>query len=107
MAPTNSPTTAPVTACVAATLRPLNSCGSDAGKRILLNTFQRLAPIVEASSSISRSTDFRPASPEMTTGKNAIRTATTTLGARPKPSHTMNSGAMAIFGITWANSTTG
>lgn len=39
---------------------------------------------------------------EMTTGKKAMSTAIRTFGVMPKPSQTTNSGAMAIFGTTWA-----
>ena len=107
LAPTNSPTTAPVTARVAATFSPDISWGSEAGKRIFMNVLNLLAPIVEVSSRISGSTERSPASPEMTIGKNAIRTATRIFGDGPNPSHTTNSGAMAIFGITWANRISG
>src|ERR1041384_1392633 len=63
--------------------------------------------MVADSCSISGSIDFRPVTIEITIGKNAISTATTILGARSVPSHTTNSGAIAIFGITWANNSNG
>ena len=44
--------------------------------RIFTNVLTGPPPIVAASSSISVSTDFRPVTVEMTTGKNAISTAT-------------------------------
>src|SRR5437764_7484772 len=92
---------------VAATLRPENRYGSEAGSRIFQKVWPAAAPIVEDSWSISGSIDFRPVTIEMTTGKNAINTATTIFGVSPNPSHTTKRGAMAIFGMTWATSSRG
>ena len=58
-------------------------------------------------SSSSGSVERSPATPEMTTGKNAISTARMIFGVRPLPNQTTSSGAMAIFGITCANRTIG
>ena len=59
------------------------------------------------SSIISVSTDLSPAVVEMNTGKKEIRNATSTLGARPKPSHTTNSGATAILDTVCENRNSG
>ena len=51
----------------------------------------------------SRSIEVRPASGATTTGKNEINTANVMRDVLPMPSQTMNSGASAIFGISWNN----
>jgi len=43
----------------------------------------------------------------MATGKNAITTISTTLGARSNPNHRMKSGASATFGTFWNSTTSG
>ena len=56
---------------------------------------------------MSGSTDLKPCTAETTTGKNPSRNAEITLGMMPKPNHTTNSGAIAIFGTDCENTSSG
>ena len=40
-------------------------------------------------------------------GKKHSRNVSSTLGNRPKPNQTTNSGAIAIFGMSWKKTITG
>src|SRR3954466_16218411 len=96
--PTNSPTTAPTTASVTDTLRPEKIEGSACGRFTAQNTWKRLPCMARARSTMSGSTDLKPGTAETTTGKKPGMKAEITFGMMPKPNHTTNSGAIAIFG---------
>src|SRR5512134_2168448 len=101
--PTNSPTTAPTTASVTETFSPAKIAGTTDGKPTAQNTLKRLPCIARARSTISGSTDLKPCTADTTTGKNPSRNAEITFGMMPKPNHTTNSGAIAIFGTDCEN----
>ena len=105
--PTNSPTTAPTTASVADTLSPLKMLGSACGRLNLTNICQRDARIERARSIISGSIDLKPITVATTTGKNPSRNAEITFGKMPKPNQTTKSGAIAILGTLWENTSNG
>src|SRR6267378_2739130 len=105
--PTNSPTTAPTTASVTETCRPEKIAGIACGKLTAQNTLNRLPCIARARSTMSGSTDLNPCTADTTTGKNPNRNAEITLGMRPKPNHTTNRGAIAIFGTDCENTSSG
>ena len=56
---------------------------------------------------ISSSTDSKPIAALIVMGKNAIRNASSRLDMVPVPNHTMNKGAMEIFGMTCETTITG
>ena len=56
---------------------------------------------------MSGSTDLKPCTADTTTGKNPSRNAEITFGMMPKPNHTTNSGAIAIFGTDCENTSSG
>ena len=65
------------------------------------------APVVRAKSRISGSVDLKPATLDTTIGKKQSRKTMSSLGAKPKPSQMMKSGAIAILGTIWRKTTTG
>src|ERR1043165_10016653 len=71
------------------------------------NVASRLAFIEQAKSGMSGSTDLKPTTVETTTGKKPSMNAAMTFGMIPKPNHTTNSGAMAIFGTLCENTSNG
>src|SRR6267142_1499667 len=105
--PTNSPTTAPTTASVTDTLRPAKIDGSACGRLMCRKVRSRDAFIDRARSSMSASTDLKPATVETTTGKKPSMNAQITLGMMPKPNQTTNNGAMAILGTLCENTSRG
>src|SRR3954470_6884421 len=105
--PTNSPTTAPTTASVTETLSPEKIAGSACGRVTARNTWKRLPCMARARSTMSGSTDLKPCTAETTTGKNPSRKAEITFGIIPKPNHTTNNGAIAIFGTDCENTSNG
>src|SRR5437764_15346707 len=105
--PTNSPTTAPTTASVTDTLSPAKIDGMALGRLICRNVCHRDAFIDRARSSMSGSTDLKPATVETTTGKKPSMNAAMTLGTMPKPNQTTNSGAIAILGTLCENTSSG
>src|SRR3982751_6410921 len=105
--PTNSPTTAPTTASVTDTLSPEKIAGSACGRFTAQNTWNRLPCMARARSTISGSTDLKPCTAETTTGKKPSRKAEITFGIMPKPNHTTNNGAIAIFGTDCENTSSG
>src|SRR6201990_333552 len=105
--PTNSPTTAPTTASVTDTFRPEKIAGIACGRVTARNTWKPLPRIARAKSTMSGSTDLKPCTAETTTGKKPSKNAEITFGMMPKPNHTTNSGAIAIFGTDCENTKSG
>ena len=56
---------------------------------------------------LSSSAERRPTMVFTISGKNATSAAFTTFDVRPRPNHTMISGASATFGIAWNITTNG
>src|SRR5262249_9361170 len=79
--------------------KPAKIDGSALGSLILKKVEAALSPMERARWIFSGSIDDSPTAVEITTGKNAIRKATSTLGNRPKPNQTSSSGAIATLGI--------
>src|SRR5437868_9892076 len=105
--PTNSPTTAPTTASVTDTLSPAKMEGNACGKLMRAKVASRDAFIDRARSSISGSTDLKPTTVDTTTGKKPSMNAAMIFGMMPKPNHTTNNGAIAIFGTLCENTSKG
>src|SRR3954466_307722 len=105
--PTNSPTTAPTTASVIETFKPEKIAGIACGRLTAQNTRKRLPCLAPARSTLSGATDLKPCTADTTTGKNPSRNAEITFGMMPKPNHTTNSGAIAIFGTDCENTKSG
>src|SRR6476660_7613391 len=105
--PTNAPTTEPTTASVMETCSPEKIAGTACGRLTAQNTRKRLPCMARARSTMSGSTDLKPCTAETTTGKNPNTNAEITFGMMPKPNHTTNSGAIAIFGTDWENTSSG
>ena len=89
------------------TLSPANSDGSACGSEMRTKVARRLAFIERARSIMSGSTDLKPATVDTTMGKKPSMKAQITLGIIPKPNHTTNSGAMAIFGMLCEKTSSG
>lgn len=74
-------------------------------------TFQNVrsfdAPLERARSTMSASTERNAVIALTTTGKNDNRKTSSTFGVSPKPNQMMNSGAMAILGMIWKNTSNG
>ena len=66
-----------------------------------------MVDLARARSTMSGSTDLNPCTAETTTGKNPSRKAEMIFGKIPKPNQTTNSGAIAIFGTDWENTSNG
>src|SRR5262249_45603985 len=81
--------------------RPVKMGGRPPGNRIFTKICQSLAVRERASRIIVRSASISPAAVEMTTGKRLMKSANTRRELLQMPSHTMNSGARAIFGMSW------
>jgi len=75
--------------------------GSAAGKRTLVNTCHSVAVSDRQSRSMPLSTLRNPAVVAITTGKKAMKTEKAMRDWAPTPSQMMNSGASAIFGMSW------
>ena len=105
--PTNSPMIAPTVASVIATFSPVNTCGKACGSRTLTNAGHGRRPMDRMRCSTSRSSERNPAMESITIGKNDRRNVMNTFGNRPNPNQMMNSGASAIFGTSWVNTSTG
>src|SRR4029077_13582127 len=105
--PTHSPPTAPTTASVTETFSPEKIAGIACGRLTARNTWKRLPCIARARSTMSGSTDLNPCTAETTTGKNPSKNAEITFGKMPKPNHTTNNGAIAIFGTDWEKTKSG
>ena len=56
---------------------------------------------------MSGSADLNPAMLATTIGKNDSRNTSSSFGVKPKPNQMTNSGAIAIFGISWENTMIG
>src|SRR5262249_18811460 len=96
--PTNSATTAPMTASVMATFAPAKTNGMAIGSRTFVNVLNALARYERLRSSSSGGVAASPVAVSTTTGKNATRKATITLGTSPQPSTTSSTRATATLG---------
>src|SRR5258708_7320930 len=95
----NSPTTTPMIASVTATFMPLKTKGGELGKRTRTSTCQVDMRSERQSRNMLGSTDFKPATVAIRMGKKQMKIENVMRDDGPMPSHTMNSGASAIFGI--------
>src|SRR5437773_7502428 len=107
LAVTNSATRAPISARVSEVLRPAKMLGSAVGQASFQNTWPRVATSERISSSSFSSTDSRPTTVLITTGKNEMAIAITILDSMPKPNQVMKIGASTTLGITWKATTYG
>ena len=103
--PINSPTTAPTQARTTATLKPAMMWGKPAGILRRHKVCQALARNIRKSSSLWASTCCMAVAMFSSSGKKQIKAVITTVGKRPKPNQTMNSGASANLGTTWLSTT--
>ena len=103
----NSPTTMPMIASVTATFMPLKMKGNDVGNRTLMRICHCDMRRERQSRSMVVSTDCSPVAVATKMGKNEIKIENVTREEAPIPSHTMNNGAKAIFGINWKNTMLG
>ena len=92
---------------VMATLSPAIRYGSECGMRTRSRILLRLAPTDRISATNDGSTDCRPASMSIATGKNAMTTISKILGARSKPNQRIKIGASATFGTFWNSTISG
>src|SRR6516225_1297403 len=99
----NSPTTMPMIASVTATFMPLKMYGGEVGKRTRISTCHCDMRSERHSRSMVVSTDCSPAAVATRIGKKQMKIENVTRDGDPIPSHTMNSGASAILGISWKN----
>ncbi len=97
----NSPTTAPMTDRVTPTFSPPNSTGKAAGTSSQRNTCQRLACKERIRSIRSSSTERRPTTVLINTGKKMVKAQTSTFDSSPKRNQTMSNGARATIGTDW------
>src|SRR5216684_5909056 len=97
----NSPTTTPMIASVTATFMPLKTNGGELGKRTRTSTCQVDMRSDRHSRNMLASTDCRPATVAIRIGKKQMKIEKVMRDDGPIPSQTMNSGASAIFGISW------
>ncbi len=88
-------------------MSPAKIDGSACGMLICRNVCSLDAFIERARSSMSGSTDLKPATVDTTTGKKPSMNAAMILGMMPNPNQTTNSGAMAIFGTLCENTSNG
>ncbi len=102
---TNSATSAPISASVSDVLRPAKIEGSAVGQASFQNTWLREATSERIRSDALSSTDSRPTTVLITTGKNEIAIAITILDSMPKPNQVMKIGASTTLGITWKATT--
>src|ERR1700686_2631480 len=97
----NSPIMTPMIAIVIAIFMPLKIAGSANGKRTAAKDCHCDAVKDRHSSSADLSQLAKPTAAEMTTGKKLTKVAKAIRDSLVIPSHTTNSGASAIFGISW------
>ena len=95
----NSAIVAPTVALMAAYLNPTKHWGKAEGILILTNIFKIEAPVVFEKRSSSSLRDPNARIAFRTIGKKQTRKTIMTFGKRPNPSHEMNNGAKAIFGV--------
>src|SRR3954471_2979579 len=99
--PTNSATMAPTSAKTIATSSPAMRKGSAEGSRSIQKICICVAPSERIRSTRSSSAERSPTMVFTRSGKKAISAALTTFEPRPRPNHTIMSGASATFGIDW------
>src|ERR1700747_2191316 len=103
----NSPTTMPVIARVTATFTPLKMRGNYVENLTLMSVCHCDMRRERQSRSMVVSTACSPVAVATKMGKNEIKIENVTREGAPIPSHTMNNGAKAIFGINWKNTMLG
>src|SRR5262249_43796858 len=96
---TTSDTMMPMMANVMEIFMPPKIYGNALGMRIFQKICQREPMKVRAMRWISSSIDSKPMAALIVIGKNATRKASSRLDMVPVPNHTMNKGAMEIFGV--------
>src|SRR4029453_4255616 len=104
---TNSDTMTPMIARGMEIFMPPKIYGKALGMRIFQKICQREPMKVRAMRCMSSSTDANPMSALMVLGKNATQKGRSKLDMVPVPNHTMNNGAMEIFGIPCETTMTG
>src|SRR6202022_88992 len=103
----NSPTTMPMIASVTATFMPLKMKGGGIGNRTRVRICHCDMRKERQSRSMVVSTDCSPVVVATKIGKNEIKIENVTREGVPIPSHTINNGAKAIFGINWKSTILG
>src|SRR5215472_11512427 len=93
---------APTSASDIATFMPANIAGKAVGKRTFQSTWSGVARIDLVSSRTSGSTERSQSTVSITIANNAISIEIATLELVPVPIQMMNSGASAIFGIEFS-----